>query len=132
MNSQNVQKQTRQDEDCGYACARVLQNTANELRALTDKTAHIQTVIGKLMATCSADATDTLHDLQSLDHITQSIEGLAHFLDALSGDTPAHWQYPDLVAVNKVKLAELAQSLLSSTDCEPIVTESVSGEMDLF
>ncbi len=131
MSSQIAKKLMTDECSDGYSCARVMANAAKELRTLTDSAHHMQTVVSKLIATSSTGADETIRDLQALDHITQSIEGLAHFLDALSEDTPAGWEYPDLAAADRVKLEDMARRLLNA---EPncAAPDDRDGDLDLF
>lgn len=130
--SSSIAKKLMTDEcSDGYSCARVMANAAKELRTLTNSAHHIQGVVGKLIANSPSGADETIRDLQALDHITQSIEGLAQFLDALSGDTPSNWEYPDLAAADRVKLEDMARRLLNKPpNCSPPSDDD--GELDLF
>lgn len=131
MSSQIAKKLMTDECSEGYSCARVMSNAATELRTLTESAHHIQNVVGKLISAAPSGAEETIKDLQSLDHITQSIEGLAQFLDALSGDTPSDWKYPDLAAADRVKLEDMARRLLNKPPhCTP--TKDDDGELDLF
>ncbi|PHR92859.1 MAG: hypothetical protein COA69_05910 [Robiginitomaculum sp.] len=107
----------------------ILQTTADELRDLARKTDHIQAIVSQ-MITEGVDVSDThIYELQSLDHITQSIDGLADFLCALSTDTPKDWAYTDLKAADCVKLEALAARLAGKVS--PASNEN-NADVDLF
>lgn len=118
-----------------YTAHSTLQITAKVLRELARKTDHIQDIVGQVIrnASRSGEAASDAHikELQSLDHITQSIDGLADFLGALAEDTPTEWKYADLNAVKSVKLEALAAQL---SGAKAPVTESdeTDGDLDLF
>lgn len=112
-----------------YTAHALLQSTADELRDLARKTDHIQAIVSK-MVTEGANISDShIYELQSLDHITQSIDGLADFLQALSTDTPQEWAYKDLKAVDCVKLEALAARLSGKT---PPASNENDADVDLF
>lgn len=109
----------------------VLQTSTEVLRELARKTDHIQDIIGQVISGggCATDA--HIRELQSLDHITQSIDAMADFLGALQQDTSEAWVYPHLNATKSVKLEALAARLagmeLPSTDAD-----DDDGDLDLF
>ena len=109
----------------------VLLRTADELRTLAQKTTHIQEIVGTLMSNAACIGED-ISDLQELDHITQSIDGLSDFLRALASDTPTTWNYPELLALKTLKLEGLAARLSNTAKETPTSTLDDDGDLDLF
>ncbi len=121
--------QTKPMQDM-HTAESVLLRTADELRTLAQKTTYIQEIVGTLMSNAACIGED-FSDLQELDHITQSIDGLSHFLQALAKDTPSAWHYPELLATNSLKLEGLAARLSNTQPCNPM-NNGDEDDLDLF
>ncbi len=130
-----IAKQTKPNTDTApeHSAHCVLSATANELHDLAGRTAGMQILIGKVIANAELAAQSDLYELQQLDHITQSLEGLADFLTHLAISTPKNWHYPNLAAADVIKLEALAARLTGNA-CQINATlcEDSGGDLDLF
>lgn len=86
---------------------------SDELRALNDLALSVQSVLGAALAQRSGDA--AVHRAaQSLDLITQRIDGLGLFLATLVTDVPGGWRLDCRGAAERVTLADLAGRLMGA------------------
>lgn len=120
------------ENPAAHSASCVLSSTANELQDLAKKTADIQTLVGTLLPQLPKGVGADLYKLQNIDYITQSLEGLADFLDHLASDTPKEWVYPHLAAADVVKLEALAARLSGDSDKISRTTPDDDGDLDLF
>jgi hypothetical protein len=109
-------KAVKEDTDAQYM-RETMDRTVMELRSLQLRATELQHIIGKILAQ-GALSSDDIEAIQALDHLTQSIEGIADFWQALNMDTPEHWQCNPVKAASHVKLNDLAKAL-SSDDIDP-------------
>jgi hypothetical protein len=116
--------------------AGTLHRTSRELRALAAATDTIQCLVGELLLERKPTDVTSLLELQRLDHLRQSIAGIADFLDALGTAAPSHWRLDAMAASRAVSVLELAQRLACAPDARPAAHATSHaadlGDLELF
>jgi hypothetical protein len=116
--------------------AGTLHRTSRELRALAAATDTIQCLVGELLLERKPTDVTSLLELQRLDHLRQSIAGIADFLDALGTAAPSHWRLDAMAASRAVSVLELAQRLACVPDARPAAHATTHaadlGDLELF
>jgi hypothetical protein len=111
--------------------AAVLDGTSRELRALARTAIQIQCLVSELALEVAPTDTAGLKGLQQLDHVTQSIAGIASFLAALAATAPGGCVLDVASAARHVDVADLALRL-SLADAAPVPPHRSSGECQFF
>ena len=109
----------------------VLARTVKELRDLAESAEHIQNLLSGILETVPVDAYP-VYDLQRLDYLKQSIDGIADFWQSLNDETAAEWSYTQVeLAAEQVKLYALAERLcgISPTQSKPPIQEPSDCEL---
>jgi hypothetical protein len=109
----------------------VLDGTSRELRALAKTAIQIQCLVSELALEVAPTDTAGLKGLQQLDHVTQSIAGIASFLEALAATAPAGCNLDTASAARHVDVADLALRL-SLVDAAPVAPHRSTGECQFF
>jgi hypothetical protein len=109
--------------------ANVLHRIGTELNDIAQWMVHMQTVVSPLVSETASS--ETIHQVQHLDHIAQKLAALADFLAALAPSTPAHWELDPSPATQVVTLSGLTARLLAM-DSEPAQASISAGDCELF
>jgi hypothetical protein len=112
--------------------ASVLGRMSRELRTLAGMTGQVQDLISRLVVVAAATDASSLRGLQRLDHIAQSIHGIASFLDMLAVTAPANCQLDALAASRAVSISDLAERLSLSDLPRPMGHHESSGDCQFF
>jgi hypothetical protein len=89
----------------------LLARIAGELRALVATADELQSVVGDLVMAEPRRGADHMAPLQGLDRLSQTLAGMADFLQALSQAIPRNCQADARAAAAGMTLAELASRL---------------------
>lgn len=108
----------------------VLMGIGHELRALAGGVDDIEELVSNLVVAGSFQGSASLYQLQSLDKLRQSLEGIADFLDVLSHVLP-NSRFDPSHAAGVVKLAELSRRL-SIAAAPAYGSEEEAGEYEAF
>jgi len=111
--------------------ATVLDGASRELRALARMAIQVQCLVSELALEVAPTDTAGLKGLQQLDRVTQSIAGIASFLEALAATAPAGCELDAASAARHVDVADLA-SRLSLADAAPVPSHRSTGECQFF
>jgi hypothetical protein len=112
--------------------ATVLDGTSRELRALAGMAIQIQCLVSELALEVAPTDATSLRGLQQLDHVTQSIAGIATFLEALAASAPAGCLLDAASAARHVDVSDLA-TRLSLADPVPVAAAHRStGDCQFF
>jgi hypothetical protein len=114
------------------ALARVLDGTSRELRALAGMAMQIQCLVSELALEVAPTDTASLRGLQQLDHVTQSIAGIASFLGALAATAPAGCQLDAAAAASHVDVSELASRLSMAEPVPMAAPHRPNGDCQFF
>lgn len=114
------------------SAARVLNGTSRELRTLAAMTIQIQCLVSQLALEIASTDTTSLRGLQQLDHVAQSIAGIASFLEALAATAPANCQLDAVSAALSVNIADLASRLSLAEPVRAIVQNVSGGDCHFF
>jgi hypothetical protein len=110
----------------------ILARVSAELAGFAGSVEELHCLVEKLDASSSANRKELLHSAQSIDIVEQGLSDLARFVSELSALTPAHWSVEGQQAARNLKLAALAQRLLSSEPQSAHCAQHSAGEFDLF
>jgi len=110
----------------------VLEGTSRELRALAGMLTQIQALLSQLVEDASRSPA-SLIGLQELDHVTQSVEGIASFLESLAASAHPRWRVDAASAARSVDMSGLASRLGSAEPGANATTLDLStGDCDFF
>ena len=112
--------------------ARVLDGTSQELRALAAMTSQVQYLVSQLALEIAPTDVQSLLGLQKLDHVTQTISGIAKFLEALAAAAPANWQLDAVSASRRVNVSDLASRLSFADPTHAISQHRPAGDCHFF
>lgn len=110
--------------------AEVLMGIGHELRTLAGGVDDIEELVSNLVVAGSFRGSASLYQLQSLDKLRQSLEGIADFLDVLSNVLP-NSRFDPSPAAGVVKLADLSRRLSLAAD-PGFCDEDEVGEFEAF
>ncbi len=109
----------------------ILGTVAEELRQAALRIDQMPVCTEHLKERMSAEDSNYLRAIQSLDHSAQKLAGLADFLSALADRAPPHWLLDTHIAAQVVTLAELAERLrLSESKSEAAAASD--GDCEFF
>lgn len=109
----------------------VLEGTSRELRSLASMAIQIQCIVSELALQVAPTDTSSLRGLQQLDHVTQSIAGIATYLEALAEAAPSGCWLDAASAAQRVDVADLAARLSLAFPAKPTQQHS-NGDCQLF
>jgi hypothetical protein len=109
-----------------------LERTSEELRALAGMTIDIQWLVSRLLHTAAPADAASLRGLQTLDHVSQTISGIAKFLEALAGMAPADCGVDAASAARVVTLSGLAARLSFADAADQAMHFDSDGDFHLF
>jgi hypothetical protein len=112
--------------------ASVLDGTSRELRALARTAIQIQCLVSELALEVAPTDTASLRGLQQLDHLTQSIAGIASFLESLAATAPAGCEVDAVAAARRVDVADLALRLSLADPVPAPLPHRSTGECQFF
>ncbi len=88
----------------------LLLETGRELRALAENVDEMESLIGNLIVAGAFGGSQSVYQLQYLDHLRQSLGGIADFLEAISKSLPDH-HIDALAATASLTLCDLSRRL---------------------
>lgn len=112
--------------------AKVLDGTSRELRALVGTAIQIQCLVSQLALEIAPTDTTSLRGLQQLDHVTQTIAGIASFLEALAATTPENYEVDAISAARVVNVSDLASRLGLGNSTRAIALHKPAGDCHFF
>lgn len=131
-----MQAEIRQLRDSeAVPVAGTLHRASRELRGLAGATDGIQCLVSELLLDHKSTDVTSLLELQRLDHLRQSIAGIADFLEALAAAAPPHWLLDAKAASQAVTVSELAWRLAPALDARLVHANAHSaslGDCELF
>ena len=89
----------------------VARRIAAELRELRKAVFQIECAVGGLLLANSSVGDGQHRDMQALDALGQSLEGLAQFLDSTAAQMRPEWQFDPAAAASALKLRDMAARL---------------------
>ena len=109
------------------AIAEQLFRVENELRLSAEATTGMQKSLSEKIMKNSADMKLLSDEMQKLDLLSQTLGGMADFLNALAKQTSDNWRLDPKNAYSVLKLEKLIASMKGQS---PI--DECSGDVDLF
>lgn len=109
----------------------VLRAVGREVADLGRVASNLQGVLGPAEPWLGRDDA-VLRRLQSLDALTQSLHGVAEFLQALASALPPHWSCDPAQAADELTLSDLAGRLALEAPGAAVRREEEAGEFELF
>jgi hypothetical protein len=109
----------------------VLRTVGRELADLGRMASNLQAVLGPTEPWLGRDGA-VLRRLQSLDALTQSLHGVAEFLQALAPTVPPHWSCDAARAAEGLTLSDLAGRLAQRVADAAALQADEAGEFELF
>lgn len=97
--------------------AEILARGARELSESAQRIAQLEAAIGDALAMSTGDGSVSLYDLQAIDTIRQSIEGLSLYFGELGHHVDEDWRVDVSTACSVVSLAALADRLVGRSEC---------------
>lgn len=110
----------------------LLDRAAVEMFELSNVVSDVEVLIGNLIVAGAFGSSSSLYELQKLDRLRQSIEGIAQFLNGIGRSSADGWTVDIERACENVTLAELAQRLKGD---QPTIGSDAAdglGEIELF
>jgi len=123
------------EREVGAPLGEVLGRVAVELAQLGEAMGRFQGALSPLLVGCDerigfGDAA-SLRDIQTIDHVSQTLDCLADFLARVAVQLPVNWRMDSESALQAVKLAALSSKLRPHQE-EPAGSLSIPGECELF
>lgn len=111
--------------------AGVLAGVGAELRGLASTVDEMESLVGNLIVAGAFFGSDSVYQLQALDHLRQSLQGIADFLDGLSANLP-ETRVDANAASAGVKLSQLRRALTGFAITGDNQCATDSGAFELF
>ncbi len=105
---------------------------SDQLRQTVAMVEDLEDVVSLAISLAGRAGADQMLELQKLDHISQKIQGVADFLEALGEGLPPDWRVDAQKASRRVLLAELGKRLGSPENAEAAPPPPVSAECEMF
>ncbi len=99
----------------------------NELRMSVEVTTRMQQSLSEKIVKNSADMKLLSGEMQNLDLLSQTLDGMADFLNALAKQAPDNWRLDPKNAYSVLKLESLIVSMKGQSQID-----DCSGDIDLF
>lgn len=103
---------------------------SDELRLVSDGVSELQELIGSLVGAGAFSGSQSVYQLQALDHLTQSVEAAADFMSAIARQAKPEWKIDAVDAARNIKLAEMSERLSGITMADK--SSANSGDFDEF
>lgn len=105
----------------------LMDRVGTEMRELAAVVNDLEMLVGNLVIAGAFGSTTSIYDLQKLDHLRQSIGGIAEFVEGIGRCADPAWKVNVPKAAEAVTLAELCDRLrgIKTFDASP-------GDMDFF
>lgn len=110
----------------------LLNRAVGELRDLSSVVNELEALVGNLVLAGSFGSSNSIYDLQKLDHMRQHISGVADFLHGIRRISEPNWTVDTLEASADVKLAELSNRLRGGISVPTEIDGSDAGHFELF
>lgn len=94
-----------------HTSTELLARIATELDRVTEMALSLQGLMARAMTPGFTHSDQDLQDIQSLDLLTQSTDGLAQFIQCLSDRTPTEWNYGTVCEIDNITLHDMAERL---------------------
>lgn len=110
----------------------VLERVFIELRDLAETAEKLQDLPGKVALSANGIVVDFIEDAQSLDLLSQRLEAIATFLNALRNAVPQSLTVDPIPAASLLTLSDLARRLLDVNSSPDGREEPEPGDFELF
>ena len=118
-------------EAAAVPLADVLDRVCGELRHLASAVEGLEALVGKLVISDSVSKLQSVYELQALDELRQTLDGLADFLDHVTFDS-INCCIDAVAASRVVKLASLSKRLSEVAAIADVSENEEAGQVELF
>lgn len=109
----------------------VLDRVGSELRQLASAVEGLEALVGKLVISDTVSKLQSVYELQALDELRQTLDGLADFLDHVTFDA-IDCRIDAIAASRVVKLASLSKRLSEVAAIADAPDGVEAGQVELF